>query len=162
MPVCPSRKYRLLSGSRHYSRTPIADCFHPCPSKDITRRPVKGKRPAVSQVCQIDHSTLKPSSLPSVRANYRKLAVRQGVKVPSLDIFGAKCFHGRDSRQPALRSRRNEGATTAHSKVVFRSSTICIVLALFCCKFCERGSSGRQCRSGVTPFMVLCCCQAWH
>ena len=33
---------------------------------------------------------LKPSSMASVKANYRKIAVGQGVKVPSLDILGQK------------------------------------------------------------------------
>ena len=36
--------------------------------------------------CQIDRSTLKSSSLPSIKGHYRKTAVRQGVKVPSPDI----------------------------------------------------------------------------
>ena len=42
------------------------------------------------QGCQMDRSALKSSSLhPSVKAIYRKIAVRQGVKVRSPDIFGA-------------------------------------------------------------------------
>ena len=36
-----------------------------------------------SEVCQTDRSTLKPNSLASVKVNYWKLAVRQGVKLPS-------------------------------------------------------------------------------
>ena len=47
----------------------------------------KGKRPSVSQGCQIDCSTLKSTSWPSVKAKYRKIAVRRGVKVPSPDVF---------------------------------------------------------------------------
>ena len=41
----------------------------------------------VSQGRQTDRSTLKPSSLPSVKVNYWKIAVGHGVKVPSPDIF---------------------------------------------------------------------------
>ena len=51
----------------------------------------QGKIPAVSQGCQIDRFTLKPSSVKLVPANYRQNAVRQGVKVPSPDVFA---LHG--------------------------------------------------------------------
>ena len=42
------------------------------------------------QGCQANRSTLKPSSLASVEINYRKIAVGQGVKVPSPDIFAVE------------------------------------------------------------------------
>ena len=45
-----------------------------------TVRPVKGKRQAVSQECQIDRSTLKPGNLPSVKVNYWKLPSVKGSK----------------------------------------------------------------------------------
>ena len=45
---------------------------------------VKGKRPAVSQRCPTDPSTLKPSSLPSIKANDWKITVSEGVKVPAV------------------------------------------------------------------------------
>ena len=41
------------------------------------------KPPTVSQGFKTDRFTLKPSSLASVKVNYRKNAVGQGVKVPS-------------------------------------------------------------------------------
>ena len=53
--------------------------------------------------CQIDHSTLKTSGLASVKANYWKIAVRRGVKVPSPDVFaglGARDPTGLGDRDP--------------------------------------------------------------
>ena len=49
----------------------------------------QSKRPAVSQGCQTDRSTLKPSSLASVKVNIWKIAVVQGAgaKVPSPDVL---------------------------------------------------------------------------
>ena len=43
----------------------------------------KGKRPAVKGVKPIDRSTPKPSKLGSLQVNCWKIAVGQGVKVPS-------------------------------------------------------------------------------
>ena len=40
------------------------------------------------QGCQTDRLTLKPSMLASVKVNYWEIPVRQGVKVPSPDVFG--------------------------------------------------------------------------
>ena len=51
--------------------------------KYVRGRSVKGKRPAVSQGCQIDRFTLKPSSLASVKVKHWTIAVGQGVKVRS-------------------------------------------------------------------------------
>ena len=39
------------------------------------------------QGCKTDRSALKPSSWPSVKANYRETAVGHGTKVPSPDIL---------------------------------------------------------------------------
>ena len=59
---------------------------HTIEVKDVGRRSVKGKTSS-GQARQIDRFTLKPGSLASVKANCRKITVRQGVKVPSPDIF---------------------------------------------------------------------------
>ena len=51
-------------------------------TKYVRRRSVKGKLPAVSQKCKTDSSTLKPSSLASVKVIYWKIVIGQGVKAP--------------------------------------------------------------------------------
>ena len=59
------------------------------------------KRPTVSQGFKTDRFTLKPSSLASVKVNYRKNAVGQVVKVPSPDTFdaGQRCQEMGQSRE---------------------------------------------------------------
>ena len=48
----------------------------------------------ISQGCQTDRYTLKPSSLASVNVKHRKIAVGQEVEVRSRDIFDVKSEAG--------------------------------------------------------------------
>ena len=48
---------------------------------------VSQDKTSIVQGCQTDRFILKPSSLASVKVNYWKIAVSQGVKGPSSDIF---------------------------------------------------------------------------
>ena len=45
----------------------------------------------IGQGCESECFTLKPSSLASVEVNKRENAVRQGVKVPSPEVFAVVC-----------------------------------------------------------------------
>ena len=65
-----------------YSRSCI------CLSKQRCQETVSQGKTSSGRGCQTDRSTLKPSSLTSVKVNDWKIAVGQGVKVPSPDIFG--------------------------------------------------------------------------
>ena len=89
LPVPP--KIQIVKTPLHnYTRQEQGDVVEGSYSrvKDVRRRSVTEERPAVSQGCQIDRSTLKNSNLASVNASYWKIAVGQGVKGPSPDIFG--------------------------------------------------------------------------
>ena len=57
---------------------------YPCRS---ARQRCQGKK-SCGQGCQPDRSTLKPSSLASVKVHDWKIAVRQGVEGRSPDVFG--------------------------------------------------------------------------
>ena len=76
--------YHRQFGRSDYSHRALLQFSQMCHE---TVKSAKGKHPAVSQGCQIDRYTLEPSSLPSVQANYRKIAFRQGVKLPSPETF---------------------------------------------------------------------------
>ena len=57
--------------------------------KGVRRRSVKGRRLAVKDVKSIVPHTLKPSNLASVKVDCSKIAVGQGVRVPSPDIIAS-------------------------------------------------------------------------
>ena len=58
----------------------------PIYSEYVRRWSSHGKTPS-GHGCQADRSTLKPSSLPSVKVDYWKIAVGQGLNVPPPSIF---------------------------------------------------------------------------
>ena len=97
-------------------------CF-PQRTKDVRRRPAKEKRPAVSQGCQTDLSTLKSTSLASIKANW-KIALRQGVKVPSPDIFAAH----RSNAYASIPSRHCRHGYLYLGNLRYRTVSVCRAL----------------------------------
>ena len=77
-----------------------------CPTSGDGQSSENVQRSRVS--CLIDRSTLTPSSLASVKVEYRKIAVGQVVKVPSPAIFGVHSSSDvKDERNMAKKSGRS-------------------------------------------------------
>ena len=133
----PSQHHRLAGGPLllYYCVLPLYWCcclsiqsqsIHFIIKNYFTSQPTVGREANISgngwsrenasgQGCKPRRSTPKPSSLPSVTVYDWKIAVGQGVKVPSLDMFGAKesPIFRRHSRGPPVRRWCCQSNTTA-------------------------------------------------
>ena len=123
---------------------PLLQSAGPCVSHErVRRRPGKGNGFS-DQGCQIDSSTLKPSSLASVKVNHWKIAVGRGVKVPFPDIFTHM------SRSPIWVGHGNK--VLAHGSPMGRpwvNHIYDLILVLWSAEIQAHGSSMSSCQQSM-------------